>query len=90
MNSDTFDLINYFVSPATFILAQTHCHLPASHEMCVQDPCIAALHVLTALIVLGCVHSVCLRFAVGVGLSGVCMFGVLTVMFILVLNCGVL
>ena len=53
------------------------------------DPCIAALHVLTAFIVQGCVH-VCLRFAVGVGLSGVCMVDVLSVMFILVLNCEVL
>ena len=58
--------------------------------MCVHGPCIAALHVLIALIVLGCVHSVCLRFAVGVGLSGVCMFHVLAVMFVLVLNYEVL
>ena len=53
------------------------------------NACIAALYVLIALIVPGCVH-ICLRFAVGVGLSGVCMFHVLTVMFILVLNCEVL
>ena len=37
----------------------------------------------------GCVH-VCLCFAVGVGLSGVCMFDVLILVFILVLNCEVL
>ena len=41
---------------------------------CVHGPCIAALHVLTALTVPGCVH-VCLHFAVGVGLfRDVCMF----------------
>ena len=56
---------------------------------CVHGPCIAVLHVLIALTVPGCVH-VCLRFDVGVGLSGVCMFRVLIVMFILVLNCEVL
>ena len=56
---------------------------------CVHGPYIAALHVLTALIAPGRVH-VCLRFAVGVGLSGVCMFHVLIVIFILVLNCEVL
>ena len=50
---------------------------------------IAALHVWVALIVPGCVH-VCLHFAVGVGLSSVCMFHVLILMFILVLNCEVL
>ena len=50
------------------------------------DPCIAVLHVLIAFIVQGCVH-VCLRFAVCVGSSGVCMVAVLSVMFILVLNC---
>ena len=53
---------------------------------CVHGPCIAALHVLIALIVLGCVH-VCLRFAVSVGLSSVWMFHVLIVRFILILNC---
>ena len=37
----------------------------------------------------GCVH-VCLYFAVGVGSSGVCMFHVLILIFILVLNCEVL
>ena len=37
---------------------------------------IYALHVWVALIVPGCVH-VCLRFAVDVGSSGVCMFHVL-------------
>ena len=42
-----------------------------------------------ALIVPGCVH-VCLRFSVGVGSSGVCMFDVLILVFILVLNCEVL
>ena len=54
-------------------------------------PCTAALHVLIALIVPGCVHA-CLRLAVGVGSSGVCRFHVLTLtlMFILVLNCEVL
>ena len=56
---------------------------------CVPVPCIAALYVLIALITPGCVH-VCLCFAVGVGLSGVCMFHALIVMFILVLNCEVL
>ena len=56
---------------------------------CVHGPCIAAVHVLTALTVLRCVH-VCLHFAVSVGLSGVCMFHILIVMFILVLNCEVL
>ena len=56
---------------------------------CVQDPGIAALHVLAALIVLGCVH-VCLHFAVGAGLSGVCMLYALIVIFILLLNCEVL
>ena len=56
---------------------------------CAPGPCIAALHVLIALIVLGCV-LVCLRFAVGVGLSGVSVFHVLIVMFILVLNCEML
>ena len=54
-------------------------------------PCTAALHVLIAVIVPGCVHA-SLRLAVGVGSSGVCMFHVLTLtlMFILVLNCEVL
>ena len=56
---------------------------------CFDSPCIAALHVWVALIVPGCVH-VCLRFAVGVGSSGVCMFHVLILMSILVLNCEVL
>ena len=50
---------------------------------------ISALYVLIALTVPGCAH-VCLRFAVGVGLSGVCMFHSLIVMFILVLYCEVL
>ena len=52
-------------------------------------PCIAVLHFWVALIVPGCVH-VCLHFAVDVGSSGVCMFHVLILMFILVLNCEVL
>ena len=56
---------------------------------CVHGPCIAALNVLIALIVLGCVHA-CLRFAVGVGLSAVCISHVLIVMLILVFNCEVL
>ena len=60
-----------------------------SWDVSVHRPCVAALHVWVALIVPGCVH-VCLRFAVGVGSSGVCMFHVLIVMFILVLNCEVL
>ena len=47
------------------------------------------LHVLVALIVPGCVH-VCLRFAVDVGSSGVCLFHVLILMSMLVLNCEVL
>ena len=50
---------------------------------------IAALHVWVALIVPGCVH-VCLRFAVGVASSGVCVFHVLILKFILVWNCEVL
>ena len=58
-------------------------------EKCVHGPCAAALHVWVALIVPGCVH-VGLRFAVGVGSSGVCMFHVLILMPVLVLNCGVL
>ena len=53
---------------------------------CAHGPCIAALHVWVALTVPGCVQ-VCLRFAVGVGSSGVCMFHVLILMFILVLKC---
>ena len=60
----------------------------AIHD-CVHGPCTAALHVWVALIVPGCVH-VCLRFAVDVGSSGVCMFHVLILMSILVLNCEVL
>ena len=57
---------------------------------CVHGPCIiAAVHVLIALIVPRRLH-VCLRFAVGVGLSGACMFHVLIVMFTLVLDCEVL
>ena len=48
-----------------------------------------ALHVWVTLIVPGCVH-VCLRFAVGVGSPGVCLFHVLILMSILVLNCEVL
>ena len=47
------------------------------------------MHVWVALIVPGCVH-VCLSFAVDVGSSGVCMFHVLILMSILVLNCEVL
>ena len=53
----------------------------------------ATLRVLIALIVRGGGGGgefACLRFAVGAGLSGVCMFDVLIVMFILVLNCEVL
>ena len=56
---------------------------------CFDGPCIAALHVWVALIVPGCVH-VYLHVAVGVGSSGVCMFHVLILTFILVLNCEVL
>ena len=56
---------------------------------CVYDPCIAVLHVWVVLIVPGCVH-VCLRFAAGIGSSGVRMVHVLILMFILVLNCEVL
>ena len=56
---------------------------------CFHGPCVAALHVWVALIVPGCVH-VCLRFAVDVGSSGVCMFHVLILMSILALNCEVL
>ena len=56
---------------------------------CFHGPCIAALHVWAALIVPECV-LVCLRFAVGVGSAGVCMFHVLILMSILVLNCEVL
>ena len=47
------------------------------------------VHVWVALIVPGCVH-VCLCFAVGIESSGVCMFHVLILMFILVLNCELL
>ena len=53
---------------------------------CVQGPCIAALHVWVALIVPGCVH-VCLRFAVGLGSSGVCMFHALILMFVDIHSC---
>ena len=56
---------------------------------CFHGPCIAALHVWVALTVPGCVH-VYLHFAVGVGSSGICMFHVLILMSILVLNCEVL
>ena len=56
---------------------------------CVHGPCIAALHILIALIVPGYVH-VCLHFAVGFRSSGVCMLHVLIVMSILVLNGEVL
>ena len=56
---------------------------------CFRGPCTAALHLWVALIVPRRVH-VCLRFAVGVGSSGVCMFHVLIVMILLVLNCEVL
>ena len=56
---------------------------------CVHGPCIAVLHVWVALTVLGCV-LVCLCSAVGVGSSGVCMFHVLILMFILALNCVLL
>ena len=58
-------------------------------QPCVHGPCIAALHVWVALTVPGCVH-VCLRFSVDVGSSGVCMFLVLILISILVLNCEVL
>ena len=44
---------------------------------------------LTVFIIPGCVH-VCLRSAVDVGSSGVCMFRVLILLSILVLNCEVL
>ena len=50
---------------------------------CVHVPCNAALHVLTAFIVPGCVR-VCLYFPGGIGSSGVCMFHILILMFILV------
>ena len=53
---------------------------------CIHGPRVAALHVWVALIVPGCVH-VCLRFALGVGSSGVCLFHVLILISILVLNC---
>ena len=55
----------------------------------VHDPRTAVLHIWVALIVPRCVH-VCLRFAVGVGSSGVCMFRVLILVFILALNCEAL
>ena len=51
-------------------------HFVFDLQSCVHGPCIAALHVLIALIVLGCVDG-CLRFAVGIGPSGECMFHVL-------------
>ena len=56
---------------------------------CFHGSCIATLHVWVALTVPGCVY-VCLRFAVDVGSSGVCLFHVLILMSILVLNCEVL
>ena len=56
---------------------------------CVHGPCTTALRVWVALMVPGCVH-VCLRFAVDVGSSGVCMCHVLILMSILVLKCEVL
>ena len=56
---------------------------------CVHGPCIAVLCVWVAPVVLGSVH-VCLHLAVGVGSSGICMFHVLILMFILALNCEVL
>ena len=56
---------------------------------CFHGPCVAALHVWVALIVPGCVHGG-LRFAVEVGSSGVCVFHVLILMSIVVLNCEVL
>ena len=56
---------------------------------CVLGPCITPLHAWVAVTVPGFVH-VCLRFSVGVGSSGVCMFDALILMFILVLNCEVL
>ena len=54
--------------------------------MCMLCSCVEVrmLHVVP-----GCVH-VCLRFAVDVGSSGLCMFHVLILMSILVLNCEVL
>ena len=56
---------------------------------CVLGPCIAPFIVWVALIVPGCVH-VCLRFSVDVESSGVCIFDVLILICILVLNCEVL
>ena len=56
---------------------------------CFHGPCVVAWHVWVALIIPGCVY-VCLHFAVGIGSSGVCMFYVLILMSILVLNCEVL
>ena len=56
---------------------------------CFHGPCIAALHVWVALTDPGRVR-VCLRFAVGAGSSGVCMFHVLIPMPSLVFNCEVL
>ena len=53
---------------------------------CVQGPFFAVLHVWVALIVPGCVH-VCLRFAVGLGSSGVCMFHALILMFVDIHSC---
>ena len=55
----------------------------------VHGPCIDDLHVWVALIVPGCVH-VCLCFAADVESSGVCVFHVLSLMSIPVLNCEVL
>ena len=66
------------------IIIMMSLHLISNHQMCPWT-----LHVLIALNVAGYVQ-VCLRFAVGGGLSGVCMFHVLIMMFILVLNCEVL
>ena len=58
----------------------------------VQGPCVAVLHVWVALLgsTDGSGVCACMHFAVGVGSSGVCMFHVLILMFILVLNCAML
>ena len=81
----------------THLFSQTFQYNPVFVALCIwfaivscfDGPCIAALHVWVALVVPGCVH-VRLRFAVDVGSSGVCMFHVLILMSILVLNCEVL
>ena len=67
----------------------THTHTPSLHLICNHEMCPGSIYCCIACldyIVPGCVY-VCLRFAVGVGLSG--MFHVLILMFIRDVNCEV-